>query len=163
MIRKLPPEALSFYLSLGPGRSYEKVAEHYEVDKRSVTNLAKREGWAEKLKEFERQAREKAEEKVRESTNAMNVRHLKTVQMIQKKALDALRTLPLATGMDAVRALILAVEKERLIRGEPSERVDIAQIIKQECAALLLKPGEQDAWDDEEPPTDDEQHVAATE
>jgi hypothetical protein len=152
MIRKLPPEALSFYLSLGPGRSYEKVAAQYDVDKRSVTNLAKRESWAEKLKEFERDAREKAEEKVRESTNAMNVRHLKTVQMVQKKALDALRTLPLATGMDAVRALILAVDKERLIRGEPSERLDIAEVIKHQWESLTLKPGEHDEWEDEPGP-----------
>jgi hypothetical protein len=161
MIRKLPPEALSFYLSLGPGRSYEKVAANYSVDKRSVTNLAKREGWADKLKEFERDAREKAEEKVRESTNAMNVRHLKTVQMVQKKALDALRTLPLATGMDAVRALILAVDKERLIRGEPSERLDIAEVIKRECRTMILPPGKEDDWTDDDADEDAERPPAA--
>jgi hypothetical protein len=160
MIRKLPPESFSYYLSLGPGRSYEKVAQNYGVDKRSVTNLAAREGWAQKLADAEREMRERAEEKVKESTNAMNLRHLKTVQLVQKKALDALRTLPLDTGIEAVRALILAVDKERLIRGEPTDRVDVAEIIKRECETLILKPGDEEDWDDDEPDAQPEQEDA---
>ena len=27
--RKIPPDAVTYYVSLGPGRSYQKVAEHY--------------------------------------------------------------------------------------------------------------------------------------
>jgi hypothetical protein len=138
--RKIPPEAFSHYLSLGQSRSYESVAAHFNVSKRAITNLAVRENWQMKLKDAERQAREKAEEKALESLEEMNLRHLKTVQLIQRKALDGMRTLPLASGIDCVRALTLALEKERLIRGEPTDRsaLNVEEIIKREYALLMV-------------------------
>jgi len=138
--RKIPPEAFSHYLSLGQGRSYEAVAAHFNVSKRAITNLAVRENWQMKLKDAERQARDKAEEKALESLEEMNLRHLKTVQLIQRKALDGMRTLPLASGIDCVRALTLALEKERLIRGEPTDRsaMSVEDIIKREYALLMV-------------------------
>jgi hypothetical protein len=41
---------------------------------------------------------------------------------------------------DAIKALQIGLEKERLIRGEPSERktVDIIEIIKAEYAELMV-------------------------
>ena len=41
MTRKIPDDAFEFYVGLGPNRSYEAVAEHYDVNKRSVTRCAK--------------------------------------------------------------------------------------------------------------------------
>jgi hypothetical protein len=63
--RKLPPEAYSYYLGLGPGRSYEAVARHYKSSKRAVTNLAAREGWQSKVAAADAQARARAAEKAR--------------------------------------------------------------------------------------------------
>ncbi len=37
MSGKIPPDALEYYLVLGPDRSYQKVADHYGVSKRAVT------------------------------------------------------------------------------------------------------------------------------
>ena len=45
MSGKIPPDALEYYLGLGPDRSYQKVADHYGVSKRAVTKLAARERW----------------------------------------------------------------------------------------------------------------------
>ena len=36
MKKKIPPDAYAFYLGLGPGRSYNAVAERYSVSKRAV-------------------------------------------------------------------------------------------------------------------------------
>jgi hypothetical protein len=140
MRRKIPPEAFSFYLGLGQVRSYDAVAAHYRVTKRAVTNLAVKERWQEKLEASERQARAKAEEKAQESVDDMKSRHLKTMQLVQRKALDALRSMPLTTAMDAVKALAMAVDRERLIRGEPTDHslVSVEEIIKREYALLMV-------------------------
>ncbi len=43
--------------SLGPGRSYQQVADRYGVTKRAVTALAKRESWQARLAEIEEKSR----------------------------------------------------------------------------------------------------------
>ena len=140
MRRKIPLEAYSVYLGLGPARSYEAVAQRYKVSKRAVQNLAGKEGWQAKVAAADEQARARAVEKAQESIEEMNDRHLKTVQLIQKKALEALRETALGDAMDAVRALSLAVRDERLIRGEPTDRsaVNVEEIIKREYARWLV-------------------------
>jgi hypothetical protein len=69
----------------------------------------------------------------------MNVRHLKVLRFIQTKSIEALRSMPIENAMDAVRAFGLCLDKERTIRGEPSDRtqVDIAQVTRDEMRRLL--------------------------
>ena len=140
MRRKIPPDAYSYYLGLGQARSYDAVARRCGVSKRAVTNLAGKEGWQQKVAAADEQARARAVEKAQESIEEMNERHLKTVQLVQKKALEALRTSPIEGGIDAVRALVLAVRDERLIRGEPTDRnaVNIEEVIKREYERWMV-------------------------
>lgn len=126
MAKKLPPEAFSYYVALGPGRSYQAVATQYGVSKQAITKAAQRESWQDRLQEAERKAREGVDERVVETLEAMNERHLKTLRLIQRKALEALASMPLTTAMEAVRALDISIGKERLVRGEPSERAGVA-------------------------------------
>ena len=144
MNRKLPPDAFSFYFSLGPGRSYQAVADEYEVSKRAVSNLAERENWQARLVELERKARDKADEKALETLDEMNERHLKVLRFIQGRAIDTLKAMPLESAMDAVRAYSLSLDKERTIRGEPTDRnaVSIEEICRSEYARWL-KPVEE--------------------
>lgn len=139
MNRKIPPDAFTFYASLGPKRSYQAVAEHFSVSKRAVTGVADREKWQERLVEIEKKARDKTDEKVVETLEEMNVRHLKVLRFIQGKAIEALKSMPLESAMDAVRAFGLTLDKERTIRGEPSDhsQVDIAQVTRDEMRRLL--------------------------
>lgn len=58
MAGKLPSDAFDFYVSLGADRSYKAVAEKYGVSKRAVTTLAAKEGWQQRARELEAQARE---------------------------------------------------------------------------------------------------------
>jgi len=139
MNRKIPPDAFSFYFSLGTGRSYQAVAEHYEVSKRAVSNMAEREGWQARLAELERKARDRVDEKAVETLEDMNSRHLKVLRFIQNKAIEALKATPIESAMDAVRAYGMTLDKERTIRGEPSDRtqVDLAEITREEMRRLL--------------------------
>jgi transposase len=151
MNRKIPPDAFSYYFSLGTGRSYQAVAEHYGVSKRAVSNMAEREGWQARLAELERKARDKADEKALETLEDMNSRHLKVLRFIQNKAIEALKAMSIESAMDAVRAYGLSLDKERTIRGEPNERsaISIEEIIKEEMRELLV------VVDDDEPDGED--------
>jgi hypothetical protein len=152
--RKIPPDAFDVYVSLGSGRSYTAIAERFQVNKRSVAALAKREEWQGRIAAFERKAKEAADQKAAETIEAMKVRHLAVYQALQKKALEALKFKSLGSAMDAVRALDVALEGERLVRGEPTERtaVEIEAKIRKEHEMLFLKPGEKDDWSDLERP-----------
>ncbi len=140
MAKKIPPDAFDYYFALGPGRSYQAVAVKYNVTKRAVLDIAKREKWQERLDEIHRKARENATEKALESLEQMNERHLSTLKVIQSKALAALRAMPLNSALAAVRALDLSIRQERTIRGEPSDRtaVSVEDTIKREYERWML-------------------------
>jgi len=122
MKRKLPPECFDYYVGLGVGRSYQAVADRYGCSKGAVTSRATKEDWQGRLAKLEREARVKSDEKAVESLEQVNERHLKIARTLQRKALEALRSLPLADARDVIRALDLGVKQERLVLGEPSER-----------------------------------------
>ena len=88
--RKIPHDALSYYVSLGPARSYAQVAEHFGVTKRAIVKRATAEHWQSEVEEIERKAREKSKAKAGESLEEMNERHLKIARVVQSKALEAL-------------------------------------------------------------------------
>ncbi len=148
MTRKLPHDAFETYLALGPARSYGAIAEKFGVCKRSVCTRAKKENWQNRVAQQERAAREQAQKKAIESLEEMNDRHLRLVHLIQNRAIEALKNMPLDNATAAAKALAAAVDQERVIRGEPSDRsvLDVATIIKREYETLMLKPGEKDDW-----------------
>lgn len=140
MAKKLPKEAFEHYVSLGPDRSYQAVADHYGITKRAVTNRAAKEGWQERVAEIETKARRNAEQRLVETLEDMNSRHVKSLRIVQARALEALRNMPLETAMEAVRALEIGIRHERLIRGEPSERtaVQVEEVIRREYSRWMV-------------------------
>ena len=150
MSAKLPQEAFSFYVALGPGRSYQKVAEHFGTDKRTVTRRAAKENWTERLAQAEEKAREGSEQDAVEILREMNARHLKIAKALQGKALEALRSLPIDRATDVIRALEIGVKQERLIHGEPSERneLSVEEVTKREMDRWLLLGSTVDEDDD---------------
>ncbi len=155
MASKIPPDAFQYYLGLGPGRSYGAVAEKYGVTKRGVVKHAQNENWQERIQEIERKARRASDQKAVESLDQMNDRHLKSLRVVQGKALEALRSMALNSGMEAVRALDLAIRQEQVVRGEPGDRTatTVEEKIRSEYENWLL-PQEDD--DTEETIDDDE-------
>ncbi len=140
---KIPPDAFTFYFGLGSDRSYQAVADRYGVSKRSVTKLAVQENWQDRVATLGRKARENSDQRILETLEDMNERHLKTLRVIQGKALETLKAMPLASAMEAVRALDMSIGKERIIRGEPSDRtaVSVEETIKREYERWMLTDG----------------------
>ena len=139
MAGKLPSDAFEVYMGLGPDRSYQAVADHFGVTKRAVTNRATKERWQQRASELEAKARQGAEQRLVETLEDMNTRHLKSLRAVQARALEALRSYPLQSAMEAVRALDMGIRQERLIRGEPSERtaVQLEEVIKREYSRWM--------------------------
>jgi hypothetical protein len=140
MKRKIPSDAFDYYVSLGLSRSYQAVADRYEVSKRAVTSCARREAWQRRIVDLEAKAREASEKKALESIEAMKERHLRTIRFIQGKALEALKQMPIEAAMDAVRALTVTLREERVILGEPSDRtaISIEDTIKREYERWMV-------------------------
>ena len=144
MAGKLPKDAFDVYMSLGPARSYQAVADHFGVSKRAVTNRATKERWQQRATEIETKARQGAEQRLLETLEDMNARHLKSLRVVQARAIEALRGMPLESAMEAVRALDISIRQERLIRGEPSERtaLQVEEVIKREYQRWMVEDGE---------------------
>ena len=148
MTRKIPGDAFQAYFATGPERSYQELANRYGVSKRSITRLATKENWSERMRKIEREARERADRRAGETLDEMNERHLRIAKAIQAKALESLRSLPMEKAIEAVRALDLGVRQERLVRGEPTERqANVEEITRQEIRELLVRvePEDNDA------------------
>lgn len=147
MERKLPPESFDFYRSLGLKRSYQTVADKYDVSKVSVVNLAKREKWQERLAQLESQAREAGDKKALQSREEMIDHYLKTWQAVERRSLEALRAYPMSSAIDAVRALNMATRNVLLLRGEPTERTEssVEAIIKQQYERWLKPVGSEES------------------
>ena len=124
--RKIPEGAFEFFAGLGAKRSYEAVAQNYGVSRQAVYKAAKREGWKDRVAKIDRDVREGTDQRITESLEEMNRRHIQMLQVVQRKALETLRTMPLSTAMEAVRAADLGIKGERTIRGEPSDRTAIS-------------------------------------
>ena len=139
-MRKIPTDAFDHYFSLGPGRSYQAVADRYSVSKRAVTNLAKRENWQARLAEIEAKAREAADKKNAQSLKAVHERQLQSLRLVQRRAIERLRETPIESAAEAARALAQAIKQENVILGEPGERtaVSVEETIKREYERWMV-------------------------
>lgn len=153
MNRKLPEDAFDFYFSLGPGRSYEAVAKKFGVSKRTVTTLAAKEDWQSRLANVHQKARERSDAKAIETLEQMSERHIKALQFVFAKGIETLRSMPMESAADAVRAILSAIKHERLVRGEATERTEgnsLEEITKREIATLLEIVDVEEKDDDED-------------
>lgn len=144
MNRKLPSDAFDFYFALGTSRSYQAVATKYGSSKRAVTRLAVREEWQGRIERCEREARERSNTKAVETLEVMQEKHLKALQFVMGKAIDALRAQPLETAMEAVRSIEMVIRQERLVRGEPTDRaeLEVGELVKRESERWLVRARE---------------------
>lgn len=146
MTRIEPEAAFAYYVALGAMRSYQAVADHLSVDKKTITRHAVENKWQQRIEAIEARARKTQDDKLVETLEQLNERHLRILRVVQHKALVAIKTLPMTSAMDAIRALLDTVRAERLIAGEPSDRtaLNIEDVIKREHARWM-NPGDDDA------------------
>ena len=159
MNRKLPPDAFDFYASLGTDRSYRAVAKQFGASKRAVQNCADREEWTKRLEKIELESRERADKRIGETLDDIRERHMKTLRAMNGRAIEGLKSFPITSGMDAMRASEMVIKLERLIIGEPTERnaMSIEEITREEIRSLLVVVGDGDEDDDEGEDDDDEE------
>lgn len=122
---RLPENAFDVYVSLGPERSHRAVAEHFGVSKRTVTKRAMNENWTDKLLKIQLDVRSRADERIMENLDDMNLRHLESLWAVQRKALERLRKLDFKTAAECARAIEASIKMERVVRGESSGRVSL--------------------------------------
>ena len=137
--RKIPPDAFSAYVAMGPSRSYQALAEKYVVTKRAIAKRAAQEDWSERLERIEQEARQRSDRQAADTLSDMNDRHLRIAKALQKRALEGLMRMPLDQAKDIIRALDLGVRQERLVRGEPTERsASVEEVTKREIGRWLI-------------------------
>jgi len=137
--KRLPDDALAFYIALGPSRTQRQVADHFGVGKRTVAYRAKKENWLRLAAEADRQSRESALQRAQETNDEMRIRHEKAARFAQMRALEALKNVPITNPATALRALDIGLRHERLARGESEQTVknDIAEILRDEHKRFL--------------------------
>lgn len=135
----LPADAFDFYVSLGPGRSHQAVADRFAVNKRTVVRTADREKWAERLVKIEAEARDISDRQLAKDLGEMHLRHRKILTAMAGRAARALQEFPLTSGMEGIKAAALVIKLERLLAGEPTERtsLDLEQTIRREYETLM--------------------------
>ncbi len=142
---RMPADAFEHFVALGPSRSYSRLAQALGVSKRSVTARARKEGWQQRLLSIDAEARTKSDQKLAETTAAINDRHLRTLRAVQAKALQALTTAPTGTAAQASATLIAALRAERAIVAPPDntksviEWREVLEGVKEQRAAACRK------------------------
>jgi transposase-like protein len=125
--RRVPQaDAFALYCGMGVVRSYASVARHYGVSTRAVLFLAKRYKWAERLREIEAIAEERMREQQVQAVIEARERHLKSLRVLQGKALTGLRDQNARSLGEATRALESGIKLERLILGESTANTAIS-------------------------------------
>ena len=149
-MKRLPPEAFSFYVALGPERSYDAVARKYGVSKVTVVSRASKERWQERLREAEEEARKEANRKAVDTLHEVKTRQLQEARILEHRALEALRTLPPEKAVKAAVMLQIAWRQELLLLGEATERSELSveEVTKREIETLLRRVEVDDGEDE---------------
>jgi hypothetical protein len=139
MTKKLPSDAFETYVAMGHARSYQALAEKYQMSKRAIVNRATRERWSERLGQIESQARVISDKKLSETLADMQERHAKTLRVMHARVIEALKEFPMTNCMDAIRAAESVIKLERLMAGEVSKRTELSieEVTKREIHTLL--------------------------
>jgi hypothetical protein len=127
-------EAFDLYCCLGPDRSIPRLREELArtwrkpPSARTLFAWSSQYRWQFRLDEYERKAREAADEARIAAVREANERHLKEGLFLQQKATEWLTKLEAdsVSAEAATRALVEGIRIERLVRGEPTERTALS-------------------------------------
>ena len=144
MTHKIGEDAFSYWVWLGPDRTYAEVAARYKCSKRAVQKVADKERWVERLAEIEKDAAAKLDKVLGDSLVEMREQQLKVVKAMLGCAVKALATHPLDTGYQGACVAEKAIKLQRLITGETTENTahTVEQVTRQEMERLLVMPDE---------------------
>lgn len=132
-------ELFQYYVSLGDTRSYQRVADHYGVQKNTITRIAIDHEWMARLKLIEAEARREADKKLADMRAEAYERHMKLAKFVQSKAVQGLQAHAFDSARDASRALVDGVKLERTVMGESTEfqTVSVQAITRREVEKFV--------------------------
>lgn len=143
MNRRLSDEAYSFYVALGPKRSYAAVAAQFGVSTRTVASTAKREGWQARLTRAQEKAAATSDVQAAQTLAQMNEQHLRIGKYVMGKGLEALRSMMITKPRDALRAIEQGIQHERDVMAPPQgaftsmyEAREQARLIRDQVALM---------------------------
>lgn len=133
-----------------------QIAERLDIARPgTIGDWRKEDGW-ELEKEIIQQATEqRVAQAIAETISEMNTRHLREFQLLQSKGVSALRQLDPRTAAEAQSMIDVGVRGERLVRGEPTEvlqvralmaaNVQVLEVVVADVLKVLLDRGQIDS------------------
>ena len=149
--RKFEEEkAFQYYVTLGQSRSFRQVAQHFKVCTRTVRNTAKRDDWMLRLDRIEVATQARLDQRLVETCVETRERHLRMLRAMATRGLQALQRHELTSASEGVRAIVEAIKLERVILGEPAERVGVSveEMTRREVETFLAHPDEPEGGPD---------------
>jgi hypothetical protein len=119
------PQAYTYYVHLGPTRSFVRVAEKFGVSDTAVRNRARLDGWEEKVRAIDARALEKAELTITHDRAKAIADTLRLVDLARSELLKRLKAGEAEVRLSDLPAL---VKLEQLLVGEPTDRIELAQV-----------------------------------
>jgi hypothetical protein len=160
--RKLDDDAaFAFYVGMGIKRSYHAVARQFKVTPRAIRKASKRGDWMARLARIEQEAQEQSDRKLAESRAQVRDRHLKMLRAVSSRAIEALQIHRLDDAMEAVKAVEMVVKMERMILGEPNERIgfSVEEVTRRELETFLTMSDAPETDDAAEEPAPEDKDV----
>jgi len=136
---KLPDDAFEKYVAMGPDRSYQALAKRLGVDKRSITRLAVKEKWIERLAKIQKDARAETDRKLVGDLQVVREQQLRELRFLRSESLKVMKGLPPEQAIRVAAALNVAWKHELLLLGDPTERSNnLRERIRGECDRWLI-------------------------
>lgn len=96
------------------------------------------EQWDVEREIIQQETERRVSEAISETISQMNSRHLKEFQLMQTRAVQALRSLEPAKASEAAAMLDAGIRGERLVRGEPTEVREVRALMQANVQVLEL-------------------------
>jgi len=142
---KIPDDAFETYVAMGPGRSYQALAEKLGVDKRSIVRHAAKEKWAERISKIQETVRAATDKKIATDMQAVRERQLQQARFLQGQALKAMKDLSPRDAVKMAAALNIGWKHELLILGDPTERKELPELLRNAHERWLKRDPEEES------------------
>ena len=127
------PAARTYYLEIGPGRSYSAVARQFQITPTGVRNHANKSSWKEAGLAFDQEVERRQEQAALRTRTNRKIRVLTAADDF----IDGFADNAKAKGGDGNASDFAAVVKlTELLEGEPTDRVQVGEV--QQMVAIIL-------------------------
>lgn len=121
----------------------------------TILDWRKEESWEQEREIIQKATEEKVSAAIAETISEMNTRHLREYQLLQSKAITALKQHDPKTAAEAHAMLDTGIKGERLVRGEPTSvtetraimraNIQVLEVVVADVLKVLLDAGQIDS------------------